>query len=408
VTTNAHAKQILGLVYLMTLCGLILFSVLVYQQAMPWQRTVAVTLRTQHVGLQLNPHSDVKIKGVLVGRVDSITSDGTQATLHLALDPSMTRLIPAAVDATIVPKTLFGAKQVNLIPTAGASGRSIQAGDVITQSTTAVEIGELYTNLEGVLQTLQPAQLSMALNSLADALQGRGAQLGDTTQLLNTYLTRLNPHLPTLVHDLDQLASTSDIYAAAAPDLLRTLDNVSTISTDLLIPHEEQLTEVLKRGIDTADEVTGLLDRAGPTLVGLNDSARPVLDTVAEYSPELPCLFDSMVLTNKATDQVQGSRGPYQMTSIDGIVHLPPYAYPEQLPSTRSSPGNNDSLPPGVPNWQPHCAAVPSQLRGVRDVGPFALADGEAPTTPATPTAPSRSPDEGTAGLLLEPLTTGR
>ncbi|MDT7557370.1 MAG: phospholipid/cholesterol/gamma-HCH transport system substrate-binding protein, partial [Pseudonocardiales bacterium] len=171
----ARAKPVIGLVYLLVLIGLVGLCVVAYQRAFPWQRMVPVTLTTAQAGLQLNPRSDVKLKGIVVGQVDSITSDGRQATLHLSLDPAMTHLVPADVDASIVPKTLFGEKQVNLIPPPGGSATPIAAGDVIRQSSTSVEIGELYTNLQGVLETLQPAQLSLALNSLADALAGRGA-----------------------------------------------------------------------------------------------------------------------------------------------------------------------------------------------------------------------------------------
>ncbi|MDT7665111.1 MAG: phospholipid/cholesterol/gamma-HCH transport system substrate-binding protein, partial [Pseudonocardiales bacterium] len=143
----ARAKPVIGLVYLLVLIGLVGLCVVAYQRAFPWQRMVPVTLTTAQAGLQLNPRSDVKLKGIVVGQVDSITSDGRQAILHLSLDPAMTHLVPADVDASIVPKTLFGEKQVNLIPPPGGSAAAIAAGDVIRQSSTSVEIGELYTNL---------------------------------------------------------------------------------------------------------------------------------------------------------------------------------------------------------------------------------------------------------------------
>ena len=421
---HARAKPLIGLVYLLVLVGLVGLCVVAYQRAFPWQRMVPVTLTTAQAGLQLNPRSDVKLKGVVVGQVDSITSDGRLATLHLSLDPAKTHLVPADVDASIVPKTLFGEKEVNLIAPPHPSARPIAAGDVIRQSTKSVEIGELYTNLQGVLETLQPAQLSLALNSLADALQGRGAELGTTVSMLDTYLTGLNPHLPTLVHDINALAATSDVYADAAPDLLRTLHNASSISADLLVPHEQSLADVLRRSITASDEVTDLLQRSGDTVITLTGHARPVLELVARYSSELPCLFDTLVLGNKAENHVLGGQGPYLTASIDLLVQRSPYRYPEQLPANRSSSGNNETLPAGIPNWEPHCAVVPTQLRGLRDVGPYELAT-QGPVAPAGSGAPDESqwtltdslggqllgvpPAQvpGTARLLLLPLVMG-
>src|SRR5258708_16809704 len=133
---HAGAKPLLGLVYLLVLLGLVALCVVAYQRAFPWQRMVPVTLTTAQAGLQLNPRSDVKLKGIVVGQVDSITSDGRQATLHLSLDPAMTHLVPADVDASIVPKTLFGEKQVNLIPPPRGSATPIEARDVIRPSST--------------------------------------------------------------------------------------------------------------------------------------------------------------------------------------------------------------------------------------------------------------------------------
>jgi len=421
---HSRAKPLIGLIYLLVLLGLVALCVVAYQRAFPWQRMVPVTLTTAQAGLQLNPRSDVKLKGIVVGQVDSITSDGRSATLHLALDPTKTHLIPAEVDAEIVPKTLFGEKQVNLIPPPGRSATQIAAGGVIRQSAKSVEIGELYTNLQGVLETLQPAQLSLALNSLADALQGRGAELGTTVSALNTYLAGLNPHLPTLVHDINALASTSDVYAEAAPDLLRTLDNASAISADLLVPHEQSLSDVLRKSITASDEVTDLVNRTDDTVIRLTGRARPVLELVARYSSELPCLFDTLVLGNKAENHVLGGQGPYLSASIDLLVQRLPYRYPEQLPANRSSAGNNETLPAGIPNWEPHCAVVPTQLRGLKDVGPYELAT-QGPVAPALSGAPDESqraltdslggqllgvpPAQvpGTAQLLLVPFVMG-
>ncbi len=69
---------------------------------------VPVEVRGSRVGMQLPQRADVKIRGVVVGDVRSVESEGDGATLHLALDPDRVAIIPANVSVRILPKTLFG------------------------------------------------------------------------------------------------------------------------------------------------------------------------------------------------------------------------------------------------------------------------------------------------------------
>ena len=55
---------------------------------------VRVTLETDRIGNQLQELADVKIRGIIVGEVRSVSSDGDGATLDLALDPEQRRHDP--------------------------------------------------------------------------------------------------------------------------------------------------------------------------------------------------------------------------------------------------------------------------------------------------------------------------
>lgn len=372
VERSPHAPLV-GLGYLAAVLVLVLLAVASYTKDLPWQRGVEVSVLTAAAGLELNPHSEVKVKGVTVGEVSAITSDGRTATVHLRLDRAGAHLVPAGVDASIVPKTLFGEKYVNLIPPAGPAGQPILAGAVIRQSSTSVEVGELFTHLDAVLRALRPDQLSVALGSLAGALRGRGGQLGDTAATLATYLGGLNPRLPELVRDVQRLGDTASIYAGAAPDLLRTLDNGSAVSNDLLTAHEDDLARLLVGGLDATDRLTDLVDRSGKPLLRTADRARPILDVLADYSAEFPCLIQALNTTNAAVDQIAGSRGPFFSAGTDVVVSRRGYRAPGDLPTNPSSTANDDTLPQVVPSWGPHCTVIPSQLRDVKRVAPFEL-----------------------------------
>ena len=84
----------------------------------------------------MNPDAKVKMRGVQVGKVDSIDSlPNGQAALHLAMDPSQLHLIPANVLVDITSTTVFGAKFVELVPPAEPSAQPLHAGQVLEANT---------------------------------------------------------------------------------------------------------------------------------------------------------------------------------------------------------------------------------------------------------------------------------
>jgi phospholipid/cholesterol/gamma-HCH transport system substrate-binding protein len=370
----AHRAAFMGLVYLVVLALLAGVCVLAYRKDLPWQRTVAVTLVTGNPGLELNANSDVKLRSRLVGRVESIDSDGARAVVHLALNRRDAHLVPQDVDAAIVPKTLFGEKFVDLLPQAQGSSTPIADGDVIRQSTTAVELGDVYARLVPLLRSIDPAQLSTVLNGLAGALNGRGEQLGRIITQVDGFLGQLDPHLATLQADIHQLARTLQVYGDAAPDLLRTLGNASRISKDLLVPSEQRLRALLDTVVSTSDLTKSVLDRNAENLVALSGQSRPLLAVLDTYSSVLPCSLRGLHLLDKLGNQVTGARGPFTNLNVDLIVQGDPYAYPHDLPGSRSSDANDHSLPAGVPSFAPHCPHFGRLTQQVKDAKPFSLA----------------------------------
>src|SRR4051794_14435177 len=95
--------RLYGLVFLAVLASLVSLSVAAYQQV--FTKVTMVTLDTDHTGAQLLPRSDVKLRGIVVGEVRSISTYNvpagadrqpeTRARLRLALNPGRAKSIPA-------------------------------------------------------------------------------------------------------------------------------------------------------------------------------------------------------------------------------------------------------------------------------------------------------------------------
>src|SRR5512144_1207911 len=114
---------------------------------------VPVTLETSKIGMQLPMLADVKVRGVIVGQVRQITTDGDGAKLQLAIKPSKVDTIPANATARIEPKTLFGEKYVALQIPDRPLDRRIEAGDVIRETKVSTEVEKILNDIYPFLRT---------------------------------------------------------------------------------------------------------------------------------------------------------------------------------------------------------------------------------------------------------------
>ncbi len=286
-------RRTLGVVFLVTL---VFFGWLTYAFfSKAFIRTADVTLETSHVGLQLSKQADVKLRGLIVGEVRGVTSDGTTARVELALKPDAIGSIPANVTARILPKTLFGEKYVDLVVPPRPSPRPLAAGDVISRdrSSVGIELEAVLDDVYPLLRTLKPADLNTTLSALSTALEGRGEEIGANLERLNAYLAELNPHLPALTHDVSALADVADTYDDVTPDLARLLAN-ATRTGDTVVLKQQVLEDFLTDLAGTSATAREFLDDNEAALIQVGEVSRPTLDLLATYSPEYSCLLEGM------------------------------------------------------------------------------------------------------------------
>lgn len=283
-----------GVAFLLVVALLLTLSVASFTKV--FTDVVDVTLRTDRIGSQLQEASDVKIRGLIVGEVRTITAGKDGATLGLALKPEMTELIPAGVSARLLPKTLFGERYVDLVPPEGDQGRAIRAGDVIPQDRTsvAIELEEVFENLLPLLRSIEPAKLSATLNALATALDGRGTRLGENLVLVDQYFTAFNPNLPTLQADISGLADLASTYAVAAPELLRAAKALLTTNATI-VEKQRELSGFLAGTAGFANTTAGFLETNQNRIIQVGRVQRPTLQVLAKHSPIYPCFTQGLV-----------------------------------------------------------------------------------------------------------------
>jgi phospholipid/cholesterol/gamma-HCH transport system substrate-binding protein len=291
----------LGAGFALLLVGLLGLSVLAYCKA--FTPVARVTLHTGHAGMQMLPGADVKLRGVLVGDVRTIAANGEDATLSLAIDPAQLPNVPDDVTARLLPKTLFGERYVELIP--GPSTAALRDGAVIGQdrSSSAVELEHVLDQALPLLQAIQPDKLAATLGALAYAVDGRGEMLGRDLSTANGYLTELNKQMPVIAGDVRRLVTVLDTYDGALSDVLEVLRN-ATVTMKTITDQRDELARFLADTTDLAKTTQSFLDRYDDRIIQLGDVSRPVLELLAAYAPEYPCLLKGLVALQPRVEKV--------------------------------------------------------------------------------------------------------
>jgi virulence factor Mce-like protein len=349
-------RRLLGVLLIVVVAGLIALSIAIYNKV--FTKTVDVTLRADHTGNQLLVDSDVKERGVIVGSVKSVTSKGSGAIVKLALEPGRIDDIPSNVKAQILPKTLFGEQYVSLIIPADPA-RHIVAGDVIPQdrSKGALETERVIGDILPLITAVDPVDLKATLDALAQALHGRGDELGRTLVNFDQYLKEINPHTKRLVDDFSKLGQVSLEYNALAPDIFATLQNLQT-SARTIVERRAGLHSLLVDGTDASSVLSGFLNDNEQRLIAVTGQTSKVYNLLNEFSPEYGCLFAGVnQLADLADKMIYNHRIHLAVTM--NANNLGPY-----------KPGEEPRL---VTGYGPHCFGLPDHITPTDANGRFQI-----------------------------------
>jgi phospholipid/cholesterol/gamma-HCH transport system substrate-binding protein len=326
-------RALTGLVTVAVIAAIVAVAVGLFQGS--FTESVPVTVLSSRAGLVMNVDAKVKMRGVQVGKVDSIEArPNGQAVLHLAMYPSDMHLIPANVLVDITEPTVFGAKFVDLVPPAQPVAQSLHAGQVLDSQHVTVEVNTVFKHLTEVLGTLDPAKLNETLGAIGQALSGRGQKIGQAFSDLDSFLAKFDPSLPALSHDIAVSAPVFNAYADAATDLVKTVRNSAQIS-QTFVDEQHNLDALLVSAIGLADVGNDVLSANRQGLTDVIHLLRPTTDLTNQYNKALWCGFAGLAELAKTA--------PLSEPSINIIASLrwgaERYRYPTNLPKVAATGG---------------------------------------------------------------------
>ena len=393
-------RRLQGLAFLAVVALLLGLTVAIYNKSLPWQSADKVTLDVDRIGTQLVVPADVKLDGILVGRVSDASTNGDATKLTLQISKSQIDTIPPDVVARILPKTLFGEKYVDLIVPPGSQASKshhLEPGAVIPQdrSTTAIELQKVFNDLIPMLRALKPAELAITLSNLATALHDRGDALGHNLELVNTYFTKFNTDLPNFDHDISALADVASNYADATPDLMATLRNF-TVNAKTFTIKQDIYAQFLIGTQGFAREATKVFGDNANRLITLAKVSKPVLDLYATYSPVLECLPNGLAIYDRTRLEQAFGGGPFLHITLTPVGDRGAYTAQDAPLKTDLTDFNIPPTPQngegcyGLPYGSHRLHPVNSAFPGPHPSGNYACAG--TPPNPACPGAPGGGP----------------
>lgn len=280
---------------------------------------IHVHARVISVGDGLQIGADVKYHGKSVGEVTHVVA-GDLIDLDLAIDRHDAEFIPAAVTARVLPSSLFGNTQVQLVSRGRTSG-SLSDGQLlkVDRSQRTLELQDALNSVSNVLAAASPAQIDAILGAAAESLRGRGDQLGRTIVRLDGYLSAVLDHLPRLEQDIKDLARAVRIVDGATPDLLAAMRaSLTTVGT--LRELESEIRDAIDGGTQVLDVGAGFMEANDDRIIRLVRSLAQLVAVAHAHRSTIGPTITNVELTLKRWADLMEGRSYLPLAGYIGGV----------------------------------------------------------------------------------------
>jgi phospholipid/cholesterol/gamma-HCH transport system substrate-binding protein len=306
--------------------------------------------------LNLAQGAQVKVNGVSVGRVQTVTAQDFKAKVVMDLKASTE--LRRGSQARLRYDTPLGELFIQITP--ARSGQPLEDGDRLdpADTSTAPTVENTLASVSLLINGGGLDQLRTITDELNTALGGREPLVRDTLRRINTFLAEANRSTGDIDRVLRSLSSTSQVLNARKDTINRALTEVIPISKVLRANTDDVIN--LLRAVDdlstTARQVVGATKQQ---LLAILRDLGPIMDAVLSTKPQLVPGLRNMIAAADFLDRtVEGDFLPLDATIIvdgepagpgggdpsetPGPGGLPTLPLPSSLPTLPGLPGGND------------------------------------------------------------------
>jgi len=292
--------------------------------------------------------SDVRVLGVKVGTIDSVTPAGTQVRVDMSVDRGIR--IPAGAQAVVVAPSVVSDRYVQLAPVyTGGATMGDNAVIPVGRTATPVELDQLYNSLNKVSTALGPngansnGSLSDLLNTLAANFYGNyGQSLHDTITQLSQLATTLDSNKDNLFATVDNLAQFTQALANSDATVRKFTGQLDDVS-GFLASQRGQLADAVSQLGTALGQVQGFIQNNRAMIKSNVDNLTQVTQvlvnersSLAEVLDEAPLALDDVVNSYNAASGSLDARADLNDLANPPIVevcHLLQQATPANIPA---------------------------------------------------------------------------
>jgi phospholipid/cholesterol/gamma-HCH transport system substrate-binding protein len=269
----------------------------------------------------LLPDDNVKVAGVVVGKVTSVKVHDGRAVVGMSIKNAHDDIPREGTSAAVRWRNLIGQRYIYLYP-GKPGGVALQDGDRIRTTTSVVDLGELFNKLGPIVTAIDPDQVNALLETLTQALDGRedkvGAALDDLATLARGLSSR-DEAIQRLVTNLNTVAGTIDARDAEIDAMLDNLTHLADAFNDDTATLDAALSQVSEFGTNLHE----VLQTGSAQLDRLLANLASVTDTVKAKLPELNTFLAGFADTSRAVFRA-GNRGEMLNQKILCLFTGPP------------------------------------------------------------------------------------
>jgi phospholipid/cholesterol/gamma-HCH transport system substrate-binding protein len=228
---------------------------------------------------------NVKVAGVPVGKVTGVRVEEGEAVVRMEIDSD--HQLPSDSAAAIRWRNLIGQRYVYLFP--GDAPTTFQDGDIVTETTSVIDLGELFNRLGPVVATIDEGQVNEFLETVTSALEGNEPDISQALDDLAFVVKGLGERDEAITSLIENLEVVSRTIADRDAQIETMLDNLAALAR-------------------TFSDNTALLDTAIVEMGAFNRDLSMILDTNSDELDRIVANLDNTL------NAVEGQLGPLQQT----------------------------------------------------------------------------------------------
>lgn len=263
----------------------------------------------------LRTGDDVRVAGVKVGRVTSVSADRDEGLVRVEWVIDQGVDIGEQAGADIALETLLGSKYIRI--TDPAEGDQLME-DLpredriipVDRTTTPVDVFDLTRDATERIDATDNDRLNQLVNQLAAITDGKRGTITDLIEGVDQVATAINER----ENELDALLASAEELSANLADkddtLVQLIDSSRTI-LDFLVQRRDQLAVALGAGSDAVRSLSVLIDTNAAELDAILSDLHPTLAVVDRNLPELN---RALAISGPAFygQALAGTHGPWQ------------------------------------------------------------------------------------------------